>query len=264
MNSKALLLSFLLFQVNPAPGAEAPPLPAPAKKITDLKLKTDSFTFVRIEYGNAQGARARSNWQVDFPDADVNFSFRLGQTTGLKVDLKAKTLRLTDPSLTNYPFIYIAEGGTLHLTDTEVLALRHYLTNGGFLMVDDFWGEREWEQLASQLKRVFPDLEPTEPPIQHPIFHCFYDLKEKPQVPSIGMAMAGRAEGITWERADAKEPHYRALIDKNGRIMAILCHNTDLADGWEREAEDKWYFTEFSAKRAYPMGINIVLYALTH
>ena len=47
-------------------------------------------------------------------------------------------------------------------------------------------------------------------------------------------------------------------------MMAIICHNTDLGDGWEREGEDKWYFREFSEKWAYPMGINIVFYAMTH
>ena len=50
----------------------------------------------------------------------------------------------------------------------------------------------------------------------------------------------------------------------DGRMMAFICHNTDLGDGWEREGEDEWYFREFSEKKAYPLGINIVTYALTH
>ena len=55
-----------------------------------------------------------------------------------------------------------------------------------------------------------------------------------------------------------------AISDDNGRVMVLICHNTDLGDGWEREGEDEWYFTEFSEKKSYPMGINIVVYAMTH
>ena len=66
-----------------------------------------------------------------------------------------------------------------------MIALRRYLLNGGFLMVDDFWGDDEWDNFYQQIKRVFPDREPEELPLEHEIFHCVYDLKEKPQVPSI-------------------------------------------------------------------------------
>ena len=74
----------------------------------------------------------------------------------------------------------------------------------------------------------------------------------------------GKSQGVTWERPDAKEVHYKGIFDDKGRLMVIICHNTDLGDGWEREGEDPWYFTEFSEKKAYPMGINIVFYAMTH
>ena len=68
-------------------------------------------------------------------------------------------------------------------------------------MVDDFWGEAEWENFYDEIKRVFPDREPVELSIDHPIFHAVFDLKEKPQIPSINVALAGRPYGITWERA---------------------------------------------------------------
>ena len=54
------------------------------------------------------------------------------------------------------------------------------------------------------------------------------------------------------------------IFDEKGRMMAIICHNTDLGDGWEREGEAEFYFKEFSEPKAYPMGINIVFYAMTH
>ena len=131
-------------------------------------------------------------------------------------------------------------------------------------MVDDFWGEAEWYNFYDEIKRVFPDREPIEIGLDHPIFHAVFDLKERPQIPSIDWALRGRYEGITWEREDAKQVHYKALYDDRGRMMAIICHNTDLGDGWEREGEDEWYFREFSEKKAYPLGINIVFYAMTH
>ncbi len=228
-------------------------------------FKHDVFTFVRIRYSGWGGGRGWSRWSTDYPDSDLNFSFRLQQLTSLKVDPKGKVLDLTDPKLFDYPFIYLIEPGDLHFREEEVTALRNYLLRGGFLMVDDFWGEHEWANFRMELARVFPDKEPQELPLEHPIFHCVYDLKEKPQIPSINAAQWGRGSGRTWERGpDTRTPHYRALFDDKGRMMAIICHNTDLGDGWEREGEDEWYFREFSEKKAYPLGINIVFYAMTH
>lgn len=227
----------------------------------DPVFADDVFTFVRIRYNSWGRGWA---WQTDYPDSDLNFSYRLQQLTSLKVHPDGKILELTDPELFDHPFIYMIEPGRLHFSEDEVAALRRYLANGGFLMVDDFWGEDEWDNFYHEIKRVFPDREPEELPLEHPIFHCVYDLKEKPQIPSINAAISGRARGITWERWDAREPHYRAIFDDQGRMMVIICHNTDLGDGWEREGEDEWYFREFSEKKAYPLGINIVFYALTH
>ncbi|HEY2252803.1 MAG TPA: DUF4159 domain-containing protein, partial [Planctomycetaceae bacterium] len=106
-----------------------------------------------------------------------------------------------------------------------------------------------------------PDREPVELPLEHEIFHIVYDLKMKPQVPSIGI---WRNTGLTYERWDAQEVHYRGIFDDKGRMMALVCHNTDLGDGWEREGESQEYFKEFSEKWSYPLGINIVTYAMTH
>lgn len=130
-------------------------------------------------------------------------------------------------------------------------------------MVDDFWGEAEWASLAAEFRKVFPELEPVDLPLDHEIFRSFYEIREKPQVPNLGLGVRSQTDGITWEREDAKEAHYRGLVDDNGRLMAVFCHNTDLADGWERAGEDEYYDREFSHKRAYPMGINIVVYALS-
>jgi len=236
----------------------------------DKSFSRDVFTFVRIRYSSGYGDRGYGrgyrggDWATDYPDSDLNFSYRLHQLTSLEVDPDGVVLELTDPRLFDYPFIYFLEPGRLVFSDDEIKCLRRYLLNGGFLMVDDFWGEAEWENFYYEIKRVFPEREPRELPLSHPIFHAVFDLKEKPQIPSINVAVAGRSQGITWEREDAREVHFKALFDDKGRMMAIICHNTDLGDGWEREGEDEWYFREFSEKKAYPMGINIVFYAMTH
>lgn len=225
----------------------------------DPRFPGDLFTFARVRYSSYR-EWGPGKWATDYPDSDLNFSFRLQQLTALKVDPFGKILELTDDSLLDHPFLYLIEPGSLMFSESEVQALRHYLLNGGFMMVDDFWGEDEWENFRRELKRVFPDRDPQEIPLEHDIFHCVYDLKQRPQIPSIH---AWR-QGYTTERMDALEPHYRAVYDDKGRMMVIICHNTDLGDGWEREGEDREYFRQYAEKWSYPLGINIVTYAMTH
>ncbi len=230
----------------------------------DQQMPDDVFTFVRIRYSSNFRGRRGYRWYTDYPDADLNFSYRLQQLTSLKVDPNGVILRLTDPELFDYPFIYLVEPGWLSLSEDEVVALRRYLLEGGFLMVDDFWGGEEWDNFYYEIKRVFPDREPEELPLDHPIFHTVYDLHEKPQVPSIHAAMSGYSHERRWGPDDGSQVHYRALFNDDGDMMAIICHNTDLGDGWEREGENREYFKIYSEPRAYPMGINIVFYAMTH
>ena len=238
----------------------------------DPAFKKDVFTFVRIRYQRGyRGSYSAGFWHTDFPDSDLNFSYRLQQMTSLKVDPDARVLEITDPQLFDYPWIYIVEPGRLVFTDEEVPILRKYLFNGGFLMVDDFWGERQWQHFYEQIKRVFPEREPEELPMDHPIFHCVFDLgrmqKNELQIPNIYDGQRSQYTGITWEYHDGeqcREVHFKAIFDDHRRMMAIICHNTDNGDGWEREGESEYYFHEFSEKKAYPLGINIVFYAMTH
>ena len=228
----------------------------------DIAFKTDVFTFVRIKYSSY--GYYWDKWRIDYPESDLNFSFRLQEMTSLKVDPDSKYLELTDSELFQHPFVYLIEPGELRFSEAEVKALRKYLLGGGFMMVDDFWGEREWFNFYRELKRVFPDREPEELPLSHPIFNCVFPLDEKPQIPNVGLGMESRYHGITWEQPDAKEVHYKGVRDDRDRLMMVICHNTDLGDGWEWEGYNEYYFREFSEKKAYPLGINIVVYALTH
>jgi hypothetical protein len=236
------------------------------------------FTFARIiRDRDPNGSPTAGNWITDFPDSDLNFSFRLQQMTSLKVDPDGRTLRLTDPDLFNYPWIYMVEPGALLLRDEEVPILRKYLLNGGVLMADDFWGEWQWEGFASQIKRALPEREFVEVPMDHPIFHCVFDIKvpkNKLQTPAVNFVRQRRSTDFTWEtyhptkdgmgQEDCREMHVRAIFDDKGRIMVIATHNCDNGDSWEREGEDDFFFHEFSEKRGYPLGINIIFYLMTH
>ncbi len=232
-------------------------------------FERDVFTFARLRYtaggyGGFGFGRGRPNrWATDTPDSDLNLSFRLQQMTSMKVSPDGRYLRLTDPDLADYPFVYIVEPGGLYLSEPEVAALRKYLLNGGFLMLDDFWGTQEWNVMEHELKKVFPERSFTELPLTHPIYHCVFEIKEKGQVP--GISHWRYSGGDTSERGeDSAVVHHRAIFDDKGRIMVMATHNTDNGDGWEREGEEHEYFEKFSEKISYPLGINIIFYVMTH
>jgi hypothetical protein len=227
-------------------------------------FEREAFTFARVRYSSTMD-RSSYAWWTDYPDADVNLSWRLHQLTALKVHPDGKVIGLTDPELASQPFLFMSGVPAIVMSDTEVQALRRHLLSGGFLLVDDFWGERAWAHFEREvLKRVFPERQARELPLDHPIFHFVFDLKEKPQIPNVFFATRNHGTGVTWEVEDGKTPHYRAILDDRGRLMVLACHNTDLGDGWEEEATNPDYFAEFSEPKAYPLAINIILYVMTH
>ncbi|MES2571163.1 MAG: DUF4159 domain-containing protein [Verrucomicrobiota bacterium] len=234
-------------------------------------FEKDVFTFVRLIYSSNYGRNwgvgdGGQRWSTDFPDADYNIAFRLQQMTSMKVNPDGRQLELGDPELFRYPFVYMAEPGSLEFSEQEVITLRRYLLNGGFLMVDDFWGEEEWENFAAEMKRVFPDREILDLPRDHEIFHCVFDLPPSLnlQVPNVRTGTRSQYTGVTWERPDAHDAHIRGIYDDKNRLCVVICHNTDNGDGWEREGESEYFFREFSEKKSYPLGINIIFYSMTH
>ena len=256
-----------------------PFMPLPADRIgvpkwdVDTHFKGDQFTFVRLRFTNGPGARSRRpgagtgrSWLNDWPASDLDLSFRLQQLTSLKVNPEPIQLAITDDKLLDYPFAYLIQVGSLEFTDEEVKALRKYLLNGGFVMVDDYWGLDAQQNWREQISRVLPDRPVTELPLDHPIFHCVFDLKQKPQVETIQLWQPSAQAGAGGRRRSPDDPdvHYRAITDDKGRIMVLECANTDLGDGWEREGENEEYFHQMSEKLAYPMAVNIVFYAMTH
>jgi hypothetical protein len=224
-------------------------------------FERDVFTFTRVRYG--RGGRD-GRWHVDLPDAELNLSWRLQQITSMKVDPDGRIVNLTDPDLADYPFLYIVEPGWLWLSDAEIRALRNHLLNGGFLMLDDFWGQREWQNCEEVMRQVLPEWSFVELPLDHPLYSCLFRITSKGQVPNVEMGIQSQWTGITWEREDAKVVHHRAIFDDRGRMLVIAFHNTDNGDGWEWDGSDNYYFRNFSEKIAYPLAINTLFYVMTH
>lgn len=236
----------------------------------DDRFPQDVFTFARLQYTSTGRERTSFAWWTDHPDADLNLSYRLQELTALKVSPEPKVVEITDPHLFDYPWVFMSGVGNIILDEREAGILRTYLLSGGFLMVDDFWGQAEWDGFYRALKQVFPDREPVDLRRSDPIFHCVYDLPDDRslQTPNIRAAIASRTTGITWEDSHAggntRDTHFRAVCDDRGRMMVMICHNTDNGDGWEEEGTDQWFFRTFSENKNYPLAINILFYAMTH
>jgi hypothetical protein len=229
-----------------------------------------SFLYCRGFYTSAYREAGGMGWWTDYPGADNNFSVRLAELTRIRVKLGRDrqphhvVLQLTDPLLYRCPILFMEDVGTLQFSEPEARSLRDYFLKGGFLWVDDFWGNAAWRQWQSQIERVLPpgeypifDIPPT-----HPIMRALYDVKEIPQVPSINFWRTNGGE--TSERYDSRQVHFRGIQDHHGRLMVLMSHNTDIADTWEREGEwPREYFDLFSP-RGYAIGVNAILYAMTH
>jgi Domain of unknown function (DUF4159) len=227
------------------------------------------FNFCRILFrGNRFGDGG--GWGVDYPRADVNLTIRLSELTRTSVSRDAAgepnhlVVRLTDDALFQCPFVMMTEVGAAYLDEAEAARLRDYLVKGGFLWADDFWGNYAWESWEAQIRKVLPSHEfsMVDVPLDHPLFRTQFESTRVPQVPSINF-WAGSGGGTSERGADSAVPHARAILDRSGRIMVLMTHNTDVGDSWEREADDPDYFYHFAVD-GYAVGINVVLYAMTH
>jgi hypothetical protein len=167
-------------------------------------------------------------------------------------------VRLDDPELLRFPFIYALEVGAMGLTPPEEEGLRNYLLAGGFLFVDDFWGTYEWLNFEREITRVLPGYAMREIPLDHPVFSTVYDVDSILQVPNRGN---GRSGWRTHER-DGYVPHVRGIFDDNDRLMVAIHWNTDLGDAWEW-ADDPYYPLKYS-NYAWQVAINFIVYAMTH
>ncbi|MDT8427140.1 MAG: DUF4159 domain-containing protein [Pseudomonadales bacterium] len=231
------------------------------------------FVWVRGRYTNypngGRGMRRRGGWwDTDYPDAESNFLRGVQRYTNIDTHSKSyEWMDLTDPRLYEHTFLYMnmkrVPIGTLYsgpnFNPEEIEALREFMFRGGFVMVDDFWGEEHWQDFLLEIAKLFPERELVRLDTQHEIFHTFFDVNEVAQVP-------GRM--VTWDGGvfnlddPAYPPSVHAILDDDGRVMFVANFNTDLGDGWEHTFYER-YPTHYT-NEAYKLTINYLIYAFTH
>ena len=257
--------------------------------IADTGSETNpEFYFTRLIYGNGYGpartprvdiecadlaageggTRYGGGWATDFPASDCKFMWGVERLTGVRVfDKGPHVVAATDPELFKYPYLYIVEPSRMSLTFEEAKSIREYLDRGGFLHVDDFWG-RNPERLIveEELSKIFPDRPPinldlrSQLSLKHEVFHIFFDIDQVMQIPNVSNGCRG---GRTWERQDETDPGIFGIFDDDGkRLMVLITYNSDLGDAWEWM--DRPCYPEMFSGQAYRMGINFIIYAMSH
>jgi hypothetical protein len=230
-----------------------------------------SFIYCRGFFTSVWRERSGSGWNTDYPGADNNFPIRLAELTRVRVKFDKTrqphhvVVSATDPLLYRCGILFMEDVGTAEFSDLEVQRLREYFLKGGFLWVDDSWGSHAWNNWMGQIARILPpgEFPVVDIPTTHAMMRTLYDVKEIPQVPAISFWRG--SGGSTSERGpDSAEVYVKGIHDSHGRLMVLMTHNTDIADTWEREGEEpRSYFDTFSP-RGYAIGVNVVLYAMTH
>jgi hypothetical protein len=247
---------------------------------TALSLRpTDpEFRLARLVYnGNSVfGGRGYggSSWTTDAPEAEFHLTNGIRRLTRINTfepgnypsNTDVLPIDAMDDKLFDYPFLYAVEVGRWDIDEVEAKRLREYLDRGGFLMVDDFHGNEQWEGFYESFQRIFPDSEVKEIPPDHEVFHVLYDLsqkvRQKLQIPGIAALSAGRNNTCEQCNNGGAEPHWRGVFDANGRLLVVINFNMDLGDSWEL-ADDPDYPQELTAL-GYRFGISYALYAMTH
>ncbi len=229
---------------------------------------TASFMFCRLVYESIRREPDGMGWSTDYPMADKNLMVRLSDFTTTDVNRYSDgepahaLVQATDPEMFRCPFLFASDVGTAGFSPEEAAMLREYLLKGGFLWVDDFWGYAAMESWMRQMDMVLPGLPRVAIEPDHPVLSSYYTVDVIPQIAHIQFWR--RSGGETSERgAESAIPTMSAITDGNGRVLVLMTHNTDIADGWERESEDYDFFARFSPP-AYAIGINVAVFAMTH
>jgi hypothetical protein len=230
-----------------------------------------AFSFCRIQYTSVRREPSGGGWRTDYPYGEINLMIRLSELTKTSVPFESArrpthyVVRLTDQALFECPMTMASDVGTVGLSGAEAAQLQLYLLKGGFLWVDDFWGSAAWNQWSREIAKVLPPAQyPIEDvPLSDPIFSSQFIVTAVPQITNIGFWRRSRGRETSERGADSERANLRAIRDTHGRIMVVMTHNTDIADSWEREGEDPGFFYQFSPN-GYALGINVLLYAMTH
>jgi hypothetical protein len=221
------------------------------------------FHMARMIYSTSRRAGSRGiaqpMWAVDYPQAEEHFFAALRRLTNLSVSEDSRHLELTDERLFSHPFLFLQQpaAGYWNPTDEDIKCLREYLARGGFMLVDDFHGDGEFEYFKEVMEVVLPDREIVEIPDSDSLMHVFFNLDERQQIPGERHLSYGFGPPRM-----AGPPHWRGIYDDDGRLMVGINHNMDMGDAWEH-ADDPNYPGPMTAN-AYQLGLNYVIYVMTH
>ncbi len=247
---RSLLFLTTWLALGAAAAAQSPPID---------RDDAGEFNFVRVQFDTHYVSSAGfENWTIDFPDADENFLRGVSRLTNIRVLDNPIVLRLDDEQIFDYPFLYMLEvgqNGGIALSPAELENLREYLLRGGFLLIDDFWGQLEWDNFQAAFNEVFPGREIVELTPDHEIFHIYYDIDGPQMIPALY-----RTDEVGERGIDHASNH--AIFDDAGRIMVLINWNSDMGDGWEHTHHPA-YPTRY-ANSAYRLGINYLMYSMTH
>lgn len=216
------------------------------------------FTFARIKYRGYWGyGREGPGWSHDYPRAESHLMRIIREITTIRpfiespLTMGSNILALDDPELFKYPVAYLSEPGGWFPTDKEVLGLRNYLLKGGFLIVDDFDGgsmANDWMNFTQQMRRALPTHRIVPIDGSHPIFDSFFKI-------DLTALERDNYRGV---------PQYFAIFQGNDpkkRIMAIINFNNDIGEYWQWSDRG---FSPVPTNEAYKLGVNYLIYALTH
>lgn len=253
------------------------PLPRPITSFAEPGVAdaSGSFEFTRLRYRSSGGfgeaiyqyeGRLWERWETDHPQADRNLVHRLTELTALRLDGEPRVVGLDDDSLFDAPLLYLCDVGWMEVDDGEARRLGEYLARGGLLWVDDFWGAAEWRNFERVMQTAIPDVSWSALGTEHSLLQMLFPLERMPQIPARDFAEYMTHDPPQIHRQPAtgiEQAELRAFYDAEGRVVALASFNSDVGDGWEREAYGEWFFEKYSAA-AYAFAANLILYALTH
>ncbi|MBM3751593.1 MAG: DUF4159 domain-containing protein [Acidimicrobiia bacterium] len=208
------------------------------------------FTFVRVSYQNFMSRR--NEWSHDYPVGERHFMKILNEVSLVNPYTEtSNVLALDNPELMKYPIAYMAEPGYWMMTEAELAGLTAYLKKGGFLIFDDFRSPWEWGNLELQMARIYPNARWVDLTAEHPIFHSFYDINNLDLIPQYFQNYG--------------TPKFRGLFEDNDpskRMIAIANFDTDISEFWEYA--DTGIRSVSETNEAFKLGVNYIIYALTH
>jgi hypothetical protein len=205
------------------------------------------LVIARWQY-SARGQFGGTGWSHNYPNSDQHFAQVLSEATDIDVrNVSYRIVELGSDEVFQYPFAVVSEPGEMALSDQEVENLRQYIDRGGFVLMDDFDGPRDLATLQRDFHKAFPDRNFVRLTIDHEIFHMFFDID---------------ALNVTSPYLVGGEPEFWGLMNKNGDIGAIACYNNDLENFWDYI--DRGQYPLKPSTEAFRLGINFVMYALTH